>query len=482
MNDPRIVLNGINALTGEYLVPPMTAAEAAGRARGTPPPTEQVSWLRRLVQRLSGRFFGLPMDVDPTDLAQAGWAVVFTPDTPPAVRQALQPLLDLRGRQAPPDRHKVLEYQPGETRETWLGKYGAHGADVQPTRVPYYLLLVGGPEVIPFEFQFLLDIDYAAGRLAFDRPEDYDRYAQAVVAYETAAAVPNGKEVVYWGTRHDGDLATQLSADALVRPLSEGLPAAGGDPAQPAIAGKMKFRSRCFLGEGATRANLLEVLHSRQQPTPAMLFTASHGMGGWPKGDTRQRAASGALLCQDWPGFGRIKPDHYLTAGDVEADARLAGLVAFVFACYGAGTPRYDPFLRDRAGGAVEIAEAPFVAVLAQRLLAGGSLAVIGHIERAWGYSIQPQGVGPQLQPFRNLIGRVLAGEPIGHTTVDFSQRYATYSTELLGKLDPSLPAARQPTDAELAWDWIERNDAQNYIVLGDPAVRLRVDRLKIPG
>src|SRR5262249_42690365 len=163
-----------------------------------------------------------------------------------------------------------------------------------------------------------------------------------------------------------------------------------------AIAAKWKYRSRCFLGEEATRTNLLEVLHSPRQPAPAMLFTASHGMGGWPKGDARQRQGSGALLCQDWPGFGRIKPEHYLTAGDIEADARLQGLVAFIYACYGAGTPRYDPFLGERTGGPVEIAEAPFVAALAQRLLAGGALAVIGHIERAWGYSIQPQGIGPQ--------------------------------------------------------------------------------------
>jgi hypothetical protein len=110
MSEERIVLNGINAL-GEYLVPPMTLAEAAARARGTPPPAEQVGWLRKLVQRLTGRFFGLPMDVDPTNLSQAGWAVVFTPDTPDAVQRALQPLIELRARQVPPDRHKVLTPQ-----------------------------------------------------------------------------------------------------------------------------------------------------------------------------------------------------------------------------------------------------------------------------------------------------------------------------------------------------------------------------------
>ncbi len=479
MNDRRIYVNGINALTGEYLVPPLTAADAAALARGKPPPpAEHVGLLRTVLTMIKNKFFALPSDVKAEDPAQAGWAVVFTPDTPDSVRKGMRPLLDLRAKQIPPDRYKVLEYK-GESREDWLGKYGAHGADVEPTCVPYYVLLVGGPDAIPFDFQFLLDINYAVGRLAFDRPEDYGRYAQAVMDYETGARVPNAREVVYWGTRHDADAATQLSADTLITPLAEGLPAAGTAAAQPAPAAKFKFRSRCFKADDATKANLLEVLHARKQPPPALLFTASHGMGGWPVGDPRQRPGQGALLCQDWPGFGRIKPEHYLTAAEVEPDARLQGVMAFVFACYGAGTPRYDPYLTRPAGGPVEVAAAPFVSALGQRLLAGGALAVIGHIERAWGYSLEAQGVGPQLLPFRNLIQRLLAGTPAGHSTVDFSGRYATYSTELLQKLDPSLPASKRPTDAELAWDWVERNDAQNYIVLGDPAVCLRADDLE---
>jgi hypothetical protein len=127
----------------------------------------------------------------------------------------------------------------------------------------------------------------------------------------------------------------------------------------------------------------------------------------------------------------------------------------------------------------VEVADAPFVSALGQRLLAGGALAVIGHVERAWTYSIRPKGVGPQLRPFANFIGRVLSGERVGNGPLDFSQRYATCSAALLGRLDPSLPAAKQPLDPELVSAWIERNDAQNYVVLGDPAVRLRTEDLR---
>src|SRR5262249_44651221 len=122
-------------------------------------------------------------------------------------------------------------------------------------------------------------------------------------------------------------------------------------------------------------------------------------------------------LCQDWPAFTPALPAHYLSAADVADDAQVHGLIAFLFACYGAGTPAFDNFLRDRAGGPRAIADRSFVAALPQRLLShplGSALAVVGHVERAWGFSIRPAGVGAQIQPYRNLIGRILEGEPVG--------------------------------------------------------------------
>jgi hypothetical protein len=101
------------------------------------------------------------------------------------------------------------------------------------------------------------------------------------------------------------------------------------------------------LAQEATKSRLSQLLGGPE--TPALLSTASHGMG-FAKGHPRQLAHQGALLCQDWPGpsawhgQGTIPAEHYFAADDVGEDARLLGLVAFHFACCGAGTPRWDDF------------------------------------------------------------------------------------------------------------------------------------------
>ena len=466
--DDPITLNGICGTTGKYLVPPIPVADAYDLARGKPPESLLASWFRAVVSVLKRPKLGLPMDVDPTNVARAGWAVVLPAGAAPELKNAVQPLIDHRKKNVPPDRCKVLEYRPGEGMKKWLARHGVAPGAIDPRKVPYYVTLVGGPADIPFDFQYLLDVEYAVGRLAFDTPGQLRRYAEGVVSLETASAAKTAKELVYWGPRHAADRSTQMSADALITPLSD------GTADDPPLAVLQQYRSRTFKAADATKAKLLETLHSTP---PAVLFTASHGMG-WPKDDARQRPAQGALLAQDWPGFGQVGPQHYLTAAEVEDGANVGGLVAFLFACYGAGTPAFDNFLTERGRGPVAVAPAPFVAALPQRLLShpnGPALAVVGHVERAWGYSIKPPGAGTQIGPFRDFLTRVLAGEPVGHATKSFSERYAVLSSELLSYLDDSAAVTR-PAAAELAACWAERNDAQNYVLLGDPAARLRPD------
>jgi hypothetical protein len=86
--DDEIVLNGIDAATGRYLVPPMSTEEAVVLASGRPLESSRGAWLRAVVSVLKRPKLGLPMDVEPTNLARAGWALVMPAGIAPEVRAA----------------------------------------------------------------------------------------------------------------------------------------------------------------------------------------------------------------------------------------------------------------------------------------------------------------------------------------------------------------------------------------------------------
>ena len=479
----KMIFNGINAVTGEYLLPPMTVDEIASIIKGEKKEKKVLTWLAEVWHKIRTTYMGLPVGVEPSDVAQAGWGIVFHKDESPAVKAALQPLIDHRRQQINNDAVvKELEYRPGEKWEEWLGRYSVAPGSVEPGKIPFYLLLVGDPAVISFEFGHLLDVEYSVGRLHFNSPEEYATYAASVIEYETAAAVPNRKEAVFFAPRHAFDQATQMSADYLINPLVDGLPGDGGQPAQPGVAAQWGYPFQKIWGSAATR----EALHNAITPPagsgpPAFLFTASHGIG-FPKDHANQKAAQGALVCQDWPGFGGIQPSHYFSAADISAESRVHGMVIFHFACYGGGTPASDLYVHKAGQAPPQIASQPFLASLPKAWLThpgGSALAVIGHVERAWGYSIIAPHAGPQIQTFQNTIGRILIGQPLGYALKDFNERYAALSTGLASMLQKAGWGEQVDSQA-LATRWIERNDAEGYVLIGDPAVKLRAAELSV--
>ncbi len=477
MAQTNLFVNGVNGATGEPLETP-DPRQIAAILRGDKGQPGVVRWLKNIARSIGLAKWGLPMGVDPLDPEKAGWGVVFHASEPGPVRDAIEPLIEHRASLYGTRNFRILEVDEGEDWKAWLTRHGTEPGSVIPHRVPYYLLLVGDPARLTFDFQHGLSVEYAVGRLCFDTPEEYRRYAESVIELETSAAVPTGKSAVFFGTRQDP--STELSADYLVRPLLDGVPANEFDPEQLAVAARWGFASRELWADAATRANFGEIFTAPAGTAPpSLLFGASHGVG-WPKGHEAQRATQGAILCQDWPGHGAVEPGHIYTAGDVPDDARVHGMVSFFFACYGAGTPERDEFCHEPGMPPPAIADAPFVARLPQRLLAhprGGALAVIGHLERAWGYSILGASGEAQLQPFQNALGAILQGWPVGHALKDFRQRYAVLSTRISEMLERASFGAALP-EQELALTWAERNDARNYAVLGDPAVRLRVDAM----
>lgn len=474
--DTDLVLNGINGASGAYLLANVAVADIAAVARGEPRDKSHDDDLR---ERHSGAAAHLGLGGwDREDLAQAGWGVVFASDTSADVIAALQPLLTLRQQQAG-ERFKRYEgaqgYRVGagdtERAHAWLGRDPRKKAPgpADPRKVPYYLLLVGDPEAMPFRFQYELDVNYGVGRIHFDSVQAYANYAQSVVAEEARARQDEALHAVFFGVRNRGDRATQLSADRLVAPLSKTLTASAADA----------WTVQTLLAADATRANLSRALLATKRPS--LLFTASHGMG-FPDGDARQLADQGALLCQDWPGpmlhRGPIPAEFYFSASDVPPDANLGGLISFHFACYGAGTPKFDDYGHS-ANVRAQIAPKAFVSELCKRQLGlakGGALAVVGHVERAWTYSFSWPGAGDDLTVFETAMDQVMSGGRLGAAMNSFSQKYADVAVSLNGVLeDERFGAARN--DAMLAGLWTANNDSRSYVVLGDPAVRLQMPK-----
>ena len=466
--DEWCVFNGVDGTTGGYLFPPTPPGSLPVRG-GTEPddPAHRADLQWRHRQSTESMF--APIEgVDPTDLAEAGWGLVLPANTDPATIEALDPLVQHRRSQAGADderRCKVLTVLPGESKSAFLRRYGSGPGAADPNVVPYYLLLAGDPESISFGFQYQLDVSYAVGRIAFDQPADYARYANSVVRSETTRP-PKAGSATFFAPRNPGDPATALSVDHLVTPLVAAIPDMGPQLDLEVVAGD------------AARADALQKVLAHR---PALLFTASHGLG-MPCGHPRQRALQGALVCQDWPGPGapQFEEAWCFSGENVDPSADLSGLIAFHFACYGAGTPQWDDYVREPGAAGLnsarkEIAPAPFVAGLPNRLLVnpgGGALAAVGHVERAWGYSFAWPNVGRQTAVYESTLRRLLSGHPLGSALEYFNQRYAELASDLLAELE-EVAAGMDPDDLGLAAMWTARNDARGFTIIGDPAVRL---------
>jgi hypothetical protein len=469
-DEEHFFFNGVDATTGSYLLPPLPVDAVSKLARGEQLDGAHLDELRYRHARATEATFGPAEGVDPRDISDAGWGVILAAGAEDGVLEALRPLLEHRRRQATQRherRYRQLTgehaYRPGESKQEFLARNGAGPGPADPDRMPYYLLLVGDPEAIPYTFQYQLDVQYAVGRICFDTLDEYARYATAVVTAESTPA-SNTTTAAFFAPSNPHDPATALSASELVTPLADRLAADHPD-----------WTVHRLIGEAADKPALVDLLGG--DTTPSLLFTASHG-AGFPPDHPAQRRRQGALICQEWGGpDAGICEDAYVSGEDIGSDASLRGLVAFHFACYGAGTPAWDDFGHRDGGPRRPLASQPFVAALPQRLLSherGGALAIAGHVDRAWGYSFVWPGAGRQTEVFRSSVERLLTGHPIGSAFEYLNERYAELASDLSVALE-DISYGKRPDHRALATMWTANNDARGFMVLGDPAVRMPV-------
>ena len=205
--------------------------------------------------------------------------MIFAEGATTGVVEALSPLLELRKEQAG---ERFREYRgesapdPKETKQRWLARHKMGAGPANPAKVPYYLLLVGDPTALPYQFQYQLDVQYAVGRISFDTADEYHHTPNR-------SSMPNAADGEIqknraFGPRNQADGATKLSAAKLVAPLETDLSGFGD------------WKVEASIGEDATKSRLASLL--ADSDGASILFTASHGMA-FPSTDVRQLNAQG---------------------------------------------------------------------------------------------------------------------------------------------------------------------------------------------
>jgi len=328
---------------------------------------------------------------------------------------------------------------------------------------------LGGPELIPFRFQYELATEYAVGRIAFKTSEEYRTYIDQLIKYETSASVPTERKIAFWSPANIEDQATSLSARFLVNPLYDDLDQ------------QIDLKKELFIsnkpGWEASKNNLAGLL--TRDKAPALLFTASHGLGHQLIDSEEKMRLQGALVTQDWEKGKPVTSDSLFSGEDLTKGANLQGMVHFAFACFGAGTPAQDDYEKETTSTSLRpfTSMYPFVSHLASQELVLGALAFIGHVDRTWAFSF----IGERqlhLEGFERAIRNMLLGNrawPIGHCLRDLFDKALHLSKSLLEDFHDMKFGRTFPPQA-IVNKWVERNDARAYTLIGDPAVRLRVN------
>lgn len=458
----------------------------------------QVDELKRAQSRHQLR--SVKAGIDPLQLSEAGWGLLFPHEADANAPQArailaqLAPLIAWRREQAGTRYREPLcgnsGYRPGESKLQFLSRLKtATAGAVDPEKLPYYLLIIGSPEQIPWGFQTHLDVQYAVGRLHFDDLADYRRYAESVVRVEKQGS-PRPRRMALFAPANPGDPASEQSCNQLVTPLAASLQQSmPGLDITTALRDQADRRQlRAWLGGG---------------DTPSLLLTAAHGLE-YDADDPLQYERQGGLVCADWPGTtwsGKLPDEFFITGDQLRREpGDASGLIAFCFSCYTGGCPSLDAYTHHREGRTRILAPKPFVGGLPRALLGGlsggSALAVIAHVDRAWSLSFLPPGTRQQAPiltaDFQSTLQRLCTGAPVGLAMEYFNLRYAELSTLLSARIDEWVQEQKQPATpstngndgndgnhggATLPGDlvslWTAHNDARDYVVLGDPAVRL---------
>ncbi|HRZ56678.1 MAG TPA: hypothetical protein P5525_14625 [Candidatus Paceibacterota bacterium] len=409
--------------------------------------------------------------VDMGDPRQAGWSYLVQHKDPQRedYERILAPLARERGMADPAAPLLFDEEGPDEWLD-WIND-SYYSRRLEGKTPPHYILIVGGPERVPFRFQSLLDTVASVGRLAFDNVDDLSQYVSKVLRLEKADEPTVTREALFFAPDGGPDDPTHFSRRYMVEPMATH------------VEKDLSFNVRRLVGNQATKQNLVEALKTQR---PALVYTASHGLGALGESEETQKRYNGAVCCQR---SGGLTMDDLFSGDDVPKDEPfLEGSVFFQFACFGYGTPAQSDYAHWLDGVPKKYGKSDFVAHLPKRLLAHprGPIAFVGHLDTAFLHAFADPEMPEildrwhtRIEPFLAAVDRLLAdGQASALAMEDMAHRYTICNTLITNTYDRERRGKVKWTPKERASfldNWITRSDAQNYMVFGDPAARLSI-------
>lgn len=398
---------------------------------------------------------------DPVPQSPDGnWAVLLTEACPERerVERILRPLVEYRNGSM----IVIPKLDSPQFIQEWL----------QPRfnddEVPAYLLICDNFENLPIEFQFILNAFGATGRLWFEDCSDLQAYVEKILGLERGEmSVQKGCTVA----SPVDDTVTFVDRKNIIDPLLE-LPEAKKLSLQPLLA------------DDFTHQTLLESAASAR-----FLALYCHGLGVCRDEWDERSELQGSFVLR----FESGDDDGLLTPSDVSAHPFAPGGIVFSPACMGGGNVSdsdYSAWI-DPEGLAGYTGMRTEISAISRAMLASpqGPAAVVAHFDismasSALMYNSMSDGYDLQTLLHKQFVRHLAAGWTVGRATKPFrwaAGAYYAQSIYLFGQMTGTYPymgtSGTRKTIAmavnSMNQFHVAATDMRNFLVLGDPAVRL---------
>jgi hypothetical protein len=407
---------------------------------------------------------GVPADMTNWQDPNVGYGILLPESDHPAAEKAV-------GLDAPPPVRDLLDARPRTVMLRWdpsLGpglvrRYFPDGRTQAPDllsgygeakgRLPRYVLIVGGPDEIPWSVQYALGTRRSVGRLPLSG-EALGNYVTAMLSDWPGAEV-DVRAPLMWTVDLPGDITAEMRA-VIANPLAAKLT----DSRLP--------RFQHLTDRGATGDDLLAALAAAR---PALVVTSSHGL---TEGTDAQLAGTLGLP---------VDADHAPVKLDDLDAAMPPGAIWHAQACCSAGSEGPSKYTGFLGQGTTALAVVNAVSALGStvapavtRLLGRERpvRAIVGHVEPTFDWTLRVpetgQGLGSDL--VAALSDNLYAGQPIGHAFSDYRAGVGELHTQWATAYDQRA-GGDETVRARLTRLRLTALDRQSMVILGDPTVAL---------